>query len=105
MIEADIENLILDYLNKRGIFAFKIKTMGTYDAINKTYRKLGKFSLKGTSDILGLLPGGRFLAIEVKTAKGVVSKEQKAFLNKVNKKGGLGFVARSVEDVKEGLNV
>lgn len=99
--EKDTENLILDYLNKNNIFAFKVNTVGVWDADKKIYRKTGKFTLKGTSDIIGILPGGRMLAIEVKSPKGVVSVSQQAFLKKVNSMGGLGFIARSVADVKE----
>ena len=102
--EKDIESLILDYLNKRGIFAFKVNTVGIFDPVKKVYRSMGKFTLKGTSDILGIMKGGRFLAIEVKSKRGKVSKEQKAFLYRVNKLGGLGFVARSLEEVRNELD-
>ena len=104
MIESDIEKLILNWLNKNGIFAWKCKTMGTYDAKIGGYRKPGKFSLNGVSDILGVLPNGQFLAIEVKTKTGRPSIEQKAFIKKVNKQGGKAFVARSIKDVQNGLD-
>ena len=47
----------------------------------------------------------RFLAIEVKTKTGKVSPDQVKFLNRVNESGGLGFVARSVDDVIDTLGV
>jgi hypothetical protein len=73
----------------------------------------------GMSDIIGIVPRvftrvsgagapedfGRFLAIEVKAAKGVVTQAQQAFLDQVNKAGGKGFVARSVEDVRQTLGL
>ncbi|OCC14769.1 hypothetical protein DBT_1829 [Dissulfuribacter thermophilus] len=59
----------------------------------------GPMSRPGVSDILGVLPGGRFLAIEVKTRRGRLTRRQEAFLSAVNRQGGLGFVARSLEDV------
>ena len=43
-------------------------------------------------------PIGRFLALEVKTETGRVSKEQTMFLALVNKRGGYACVVRSVED-------
>jgi hypothetical protein len=46
---------------------------------------------------------GRVLAIEVKSATGRASPEQIAFIDKVNSFGGLGFIARSVEDVQAAL--
>ena len=67
---------------------------------------------KGIPDILGILPagiaastGGRFLAIEVKRKGGKVSPHQATFIDRVNRMGGLGFVAYSVEDVITRLGV
>ena len=59
---------------------------------------------KGISDILGIWEG-RFLAIEIKTKTGRVSDHQKEFLRCINQFGGLGFVARSVDDVIDKLGV
>jgi len=56
--------------------------------------------LKGVADVLGVLPDGRFLAVECKTATGRISPEQDAFIRNVNLRGGLAFVARGLEDVK-----
>ena len=67
---------------------------------------------KGVSDIIGILPrgvagsdGGRFLAIEVKRPAGRVSPHQALFLDRVNRIGGLGFVAYSTQDVIDRLGV
>jgi hypothetical protein len=69
-----------------------------------------KYGLKkGSSDLIGIyqieitpeMVGkkiGIFTAIEIKTEKGVVSKEQKDFINTINKLGGIAGTARSVED-------
>jgi hypothetical protein len=56
------------------------------------------FGLKGSADILGILRGGRFLAIETKTPTGRLRPEQVAFRDMVTSLGGLYVVARSVED-------
>lgn len=53
----------------------------------------------GASDLIGILkPSGRFIALEVKTTRGVVAKEQVMFLDLVNSMGGVGRIVRSVED-------
>ena len=69
-----------------------------------------KYGLKkGSSDLIGIyqieitpeMVGkkiGIFTAIEIKTEKGVVSKEQKDFINTITKLGGIAGTARSVED-------
>lgn len=52
----------------------------------------------GSSDLIGITSTGKFFAIEVKTKKGRVSKEQATFINHVNKSGGIAGVARSPQD-------
>lgn len=100
MSEKVIENLILEYLQMRNVFAWKNNTMGVYDKNRGTYRKnMNKYAINGVADILGVLPNGRMLAIEVKTPSGRVSPKQQKFLDRVNKEGGLAFVARDLEIV------
>lgn len=65
--------------------------------------RLVRFGQIGMSDILGVLPDGRILAIEVKAAKGITTTAQEIFLSHVRARGGCAFVARSVEDVVRGL--
>ena len=56
----------------------------------------------GTSDIIGCLPDGRFLAIEVKQ-EDKLSEEQIVFINSVIEKGGVAFVAHSVTECMDML--
>lgn len=60
----------------------------------------GKATLKGVSDILGILKDGRLLAIEVKVGYNKVTTEQNDFINQINTCGGLAFVARSLDDLR-----
>lgn len=53
---------------------------------------------RGVADIIGIYRG-RMLAIEVKKPGGILSDFQQRFLENVNKRGGIGFVAFSVDDV------
>lgn len=87
----------------KGILAFKIKSMGTYDPTLKRFRSPSPWYRKGVSDILGIYKG-KFMAIEVKSAKGNPSPEQVSFLADVIRAGGIGFIARSIEDVERKLN-
>jgi hypothetical protein len=57
-----------------------------------------RFGLHGSSDIIGCLANGKFLAIEVKTGSAVQAKKQTAFQAAVLKRGGHYGVARSVDD-------
>lgn len=54
---------------------------------------------KGVSDIIGVLPGGRALFIEVKSAKGKASEHQLAFIKDANDAGALAFVTSDLSDV------
>ena len=53
---------------------------------------------KGSSDLIGIGPGGRFLALEVKTQTGRATVEQQNYINQVNARGGIAGIVRSVED-------
>ena len=67
----------------------------------KAWQGLG--SEKGVSDIVGVLPGGRALFIEVKGQKGKLSPYQERFLETMKAAGAKAFVARSSKDVEEEL--
>jgi len=102
-LEKGIENLILRFLNKLGVFCWKNQSVGIYDPVKKTYRRNhNAHHIKGVSDILGVVEG-KFLAIEVKSAKGVLSPEQRVFIARINQEGGIAFVARSVDQVAREL--
>lgn len=101
--EGIVEKAIFRYLRSREIFAFKVKTIGTWDQAIKRYRTPSGNYRKGVSDIIGIY-NGRPLAIEVKSAKGRVSPEQKQFLQDWADNGGIAIVARSPEDVADRLN-
>ena len=58
-----------------------------------------RFGWPGCPDVLGQLKDGRLLGVEVKAAKGRTSPEQVAFLERINRAGGLAFVARDLRDV------
>lgn len=102
--EKYIENAILDWLAMNDIFAWKVQTVGIYDAKIKGYRKVSKRYMTGVADILGIYKG-RPLAIEVKSAKGILSPHQKIFLRRFMDSGGIAILARSVSDVETGLHL
>jgi hypothetical protein len=101
--ETLIQNEILDFLNRNGVFAFRINNGGVYDPTSGVYRNPGKFSLKGISDVAGVLPDGRALFVEVKTKTGKMSKEQKVFIAKINRCQAIGICANSVVQMYEQL--
>ncbi len=103
--ETDIQSAILDFLSYNKIFAWRNNNTPVYDPTRKAFRAMPKGSIKGVADILGILSDGRMLAIEVKRPKCYASKVQKEFLTNINNNEGVGFVAKSVDDVRNVLNI
>jgi len=98
--EQDIKNLILDwFLTQDKYFAWPNDSVGIWDP-RGFYRKKTKRHLSGVSDILGIeRKTGRFIAIEVKSKTGVLSKHQLVFLTMIIEMGGYAIIARSLDDV------
>ena len=68
----------------------------------KVFQTLG--ATPGVPDIIGVYQG-RMLAIEVKTERGKLSPHQEKFIANINANGGLAFVARSIEDVLDNIDI
>jgi hypothetical protein len=80
------------------------KSGGTRAAIAflKTLRPVTWGLAVGSSDLIGIVaPHGRLLSIEVKSAKGIVSKEQEQWIAIVERFGGVAGPARSVDEAME----
>jgi hypothetical protein len=60
---------------------------------------------KGSSDLIGLVRGGRFVAIEFKSDRGRPTAEQLRFIELVQAFGGLAGVSRSVGDSRRILGL
>jgi len=94
MSETALVKACLEYLRLIGCFVWRNNTGMLY---NKAGRPVA-FGKVGSSDILGMLPGGRFLAVECKVGRGQVTKLQRAFLDEVRVMGGLAIVVRDSVD-------
>jgi len=58
---------------------------------------------KGSADIVGIGPAGRFLSFELKTGRGRMTDEQRAWLAMVRRFGGISAEVRHVDDVERAL--
>jgi hypothetical protein len=94
--ENRIKTEVLKYLKIRHIKAWSNPS----GAVRIRPGKFMSFGLKWSSDILGLLPGGRFLAVECKAPDGRLSPEQRQFLTDIKAQGGMAVVARSYRDIE-----
>ena len=86
MLEKDIANQILCYLKTvPGCFAWK-----THGSI---------YGTAGLPDIIACI-GGHFVAFEVKTASGRLTKLQKITIQRINAAGGIAREVRSLDEVR-----
>ena len=97
--EGRIKADVLRYLERRGFFAWNNPS----GAVRIAPDRWVHFGHKGSADILGYLPDGRFLAVEVKAPQGRLSQEQSAFLEKVRGFGGMALVVRSFRELDAAL--
>ena len=87
MLEKTIQSKILRWLRTQpDLVAFKVAQ--------------GAYSERGVSDIICCVRG-RFVALEVKTQTGKLTKHQERFLERVNNANGVGVVVRSLDDAKK----
>ncbi len=103
MSESEIQKSIINYLKVRRDYQHDL----VFWRINTGAARLGgrvvNYGYVGMADIIGVLRGGRFMAIEVKAEKGKQSAEQKVWQETVTNTGGIYILARSVDDVIRGL--
>lgn len=97
--EVDIQKAIIGYLLMKGHFVWRNNTGGRPWTDSRGSKRIMMFGKKGSSDIIGCLRDGRFLAIEVKRPGEVPRPDQLEFLAEINSRGGLAFIAYSIEDV------
>lgn len=99
MLEDEVLRGCLEYLRMNHIFCYRNNTGAV-----KIGKRFIRYGTPGSSDIIGILPDGRFLAVECKREKGGrLSELQKAFLTAIQINGGVSIVARSVEELKKEL--
>ncbi len=94
-LERNIQAEIMLALSKAGCLVWRNNTGALQD---KTGRLVRYGLCKGASDIIGVCPDGRFLAVEVKTTKGRLTEDQERFIAAVRRSGGRAGVARCVDD-------
>ena len=91
--ENAIKNAIIDYIRMfpRKGFAWSQYNGAVYDPRKKCFRKRSNYSLNGVPDILGVWCQ-RPLFIEVKRPGGIVSPDQKKFVELALHHNSIAFV-------------
>ena len=96
--EGLVVQACLEYLHLHKIMSWRNNTGAVKYKNAKGAGRFLRFGYVGSSDIIGILPDGRFLAVECK-ASTKLSEAQRYFLADIRKNGGVAVVAHSVEDV------
>lgn len=109
--ETAIQRRIMLALSEAGCTIWRNETSGAWvgkqlhragDQVTLTNARMIRFGLAvGSSDLVGIAPDGRFLAVEVKTKTGRPSAEQINFIEAVRRAGGIAGIARCPEEALE----
>ena len=98
--EGTIQLKIIHYLKGMGHIVGKTKTMGVRRGRSFCF---DPYTFRGFSDLVAFVNHTLYF-IEVKSAQGVQSEDQKKFQKLVEDAGLTYILARSVEDVERGIN-
>lgn len=121
--EKRIQNKILEVFGQSRYLRLWRQNVGTAVPLSvvararraaalKAYSDAGKilasarpvqYGINGAADLSGILPSGRRLEIEVKSATGRQSTDQGRYQRMIEKFGGVYCLARSVDDVTEAV--
>lgn len=102
--EKAVQAAILRYLQICPYVAWSYRqNSGKFKVQDKHGTRWVEAGFTGCPDIMGMLKDGRFLGVECKSSSGRASQEQKNFGELVQQHGGVFIIARSVDDVVEGL--
>lgn len=100
MKESELLSFALTCLKQSGLVYWRVPNGPVMHSINgKMIRKCSP--IKGFPDIAGVLPSGKFFAIELKTDKGRLSPEQLEWITKLNHSGAIAIVLRSKEEIRD----
>lgn len=99
--EAVILKRVMLEASRIGLRVWRNHTGGITDA-NGAFHRFGL--CPGSSDLIGIAPGGRFVAIEVKRPGGKISEKQENFIDFVNKMGGFGIIIDDEKKLKPALD-
>ncbi len=93
---------IIVHVRKLGGWIVRVNVSGFYDPNRGIWRK--GVTDPGCPDLLACLPGGLFLAVEVKTGTDRMSEQQVITRKVIEAAGGIYIEARHIEQFRHDLN-
>ena len=113
LLEGDIQAQIIDYLRheqaRDRVIWFERSNGGggrvgaRWVWFYRLYLRGREPGSTGKADIVGMLPGGRFFALEVKQRGKKATADQREYLETVASGGGIAATVRSFQDAKREL--
>lgn len=102
--EQDMIKPALQLLTLRGAFVWRNNSGAMSNVSDNGTRSFVRFGgAPGGSDILGLLPGGTFIAVELKRPGKKPTPKQQCFLDGVKRTGGVALVIHSIDELDRAL--
>ena len=95
---ALVQNCLI-HLKRQDIFAWRNNT-GTLWVSGRVV----SFGKKGSADIIGLLPDGRFLGIECKVGANKQNDKQREFQQQIESNNGVYLLVYTLDELKMGLS-
>lgn len=92
--EAVLQRHCMEILKASGLLWWRVPNGAV-----KHSGVMKKSPMAGHPDLAGLLPSGRYFAIELKASKGILQANQVEWIEKIKASGGLAVVIRSVDEI------
>lgn len=100
--EKEVVNYLIHLLNSKGGFVWR-NNSGIARMKYKGRERMWRAGISGSSDIIGIAPDGKFIAIECKYGKNKPTERQLQFIKEVTDRGGYGVVAYGPDDIPKKL--
>jgi hypothetical protein len=97
--EADLLQQCRQVLQALGVFHWRTNCGAALAETNGRRRYIRFTSMSGVADLIGILPGGRMLAVETKSRRGRLRPAQAVFLDEVRRAGGVGVVVTDISEL------
>jgi hypothetical protein len=101
MKESELLSFALTCLKQSGLVYWRVNNSPSLFNNKSGQVCFRKSPVKGFPDLAGVLPSGKFFAIEIKTDKGRLSPEQIEWITKLNHSGAIAVVLRSKDEIRE----
>jgi len=94
----ELTDEIIRYLKSIGGMGYRLNSQGQFDPKQGRWRPGGQ--KRGLPDVIGLLPDGRFIGIEIKIGRDKMNEFQLLRKNEIINSNGYYFIARDLNSFK-----